>query len=298
MNIKGLGVAMVTPFDKNLNVDYAGLEQITEFLVAGGVDFLVVMGTTGEAATLTDYEKEKALDHVINANQGKIPVVYGIGGNNTAKVVSDLKAFKNADVSGILSVSPSYNKPTQEGIYRHFQAVGEASDLPVILYNVPGRTASNVTAETCLRIAENVEKVQAVKEASGDMKQIEEIIRNRPQNFKVFSGDDGLTGPVMKAGGEGIISVIGNALPRIFSEYVQLCLNGNFIKAQELYGMISPVIPLLFEQGNPAGVKALMALENNCTPHVRLPLVKADSDLVSRLNQALNSIRRPDVAVQ
>ncbi len=290
MNLKGLGVAMVTPFNPDLSIDFTSLARLTEDLIAGGVDFLVVMGTTGESVTLNKQEKQAALDCVLAASMGRTPVVYGMGGNNTAAVCEELRTFDFEGVSAILSVSPSYNKPTQEGIYQHFKALGEASPLPIILYNVPSRTSSNVEAETCLRIARDVKNVQAVKEASGDMTQINQIMSGAPEGFLVFSGDDGLTVPIMKSGGVGIISVIGNALPDLFSTMVHHAENKDYAKAEELDEVIQPLLPLLFKEGNPAGLKALMEIKNGYSDTVRLPLVAASDSLREELKQALKGI--------
>ena len=290
MKIKGLGVAMVTPFNNDLSVDFDSLEKLTESLVVGGVDFLVVMGTTGEAATLTIQEKNEVLSHVINTNAGRIPVVYGIGGNNTWAVCEELKSFDTKGVSAILSASPGYNKPTQEGIFQHFKALGEVSPLPIILYNVPGRTGSNVEAETCIRIANEVPNIVAVKEASGDLNQIEEIIRASPKGFEAFSGDDGLTIPVMRAGGIGVISVIGNGCPDVFSSLVHLCESKDYESASQIFASIEEIIPMLFEQGNPAGIKALMELNEMCTDKVRLPLVSANIELKAKLKASLSTM--------
>jgi len=290
MKVKGLGVAMITPFKHDLSIDFDSLGNLTESLVLGGVDFLVVMGTTGEAATLTVEEKQKVLDHVVKTNAGRVPVVYGIGGNNTAAVCEELRSFNNQGVSSILSASPGYNKPTQEGIFQHFKALGESSPLPIILYNVPGRTASNMESKTCIRIASEVPNIVAIKEASGDLNQIEEIIRNAPEGFDVFSGDDGLTIPVMKAGGVGVISVIGNACPDLLSSLVRLCESKEYESAAGIFNVMEEIIPMLFEQGNPAGIKALMELDERCTDKVRLPLVSANQLLKSRLKASLSAL--------
>ena len=290
MKIKGLGVAMITPFKNDLSIDFDSLGNLTESLVLGGVDFLVVMGTTGEAATLTVEEKQKVLSHVIKTNAGRVPVVYGIGGNNTAAVCEELRNFKTKGVSSILSASPGYNKPTQEGIFQHFKALGESTPLPIILYNVPGRTASNMEAKTSIRIASEVPNIVAIKEASGDLNQIEEIIRNAPEGFDVFSGDDGLTIPVMKAGGIGVISVIGNACPDLFSSLVRFCESKEYESAAVIFNVMEEIIPMLFEQGNPAGIKALMELHDMCTDKVRLPLVSANQLLKSRFKASLDAL--------
>ena len=286
MNLKGLGVAMVTPFKPNGDVNFKDLENLTEDLVQDGADFLVVMGTTGEAATLSSKEKSEVLQTVISVNASRIPVIYGIGGNNTKAVCDELENFNPAGVTAILSASPSYNKPTQEGIFQHYKMLGESSPLPIILYNVPGRTASNVEAKTCLRIANEVSAVEAVKEASGDLNQIRQIIEGAPEGFSVFSGDDALTVPVIKAGGAGIISVVGNALAAPFSELTNGALSGSFNEIKLLETKFQTLIPLLFKEGNPAGIKALMELSQKCSDNVRLPLVSASVNLKEELRKA------------
>ncbi|MFK7757456.1 MAG: 4-hydroxy-tetrahydrodipicolinate synthase [Flavobacteriales bacterium] len=291
MNIQGLGVAMITPLTKEGEIDFQALKEITERQISGGVDFLVVMGTTGESVTLELSEKRKVLDTVLSVNSKRIPIIYGLGGNNTKAVVSELKTFNLEGVSAILSVSPSYNKPTQEGIFQHFKHISEASPVPVMVYNVPGRTASNVTAETCLRIAHELPNVFSVKEASGDLDQIKSIITHAPEGFLIFAGDDGLAIPVIKAGGAGVISVVGNALPKMFSELVTSAMNDEWIKAKELDQLFQPLIPLLFKEGNPAGIKAIMEINGECTSVVRLPLMEASSRLKEELKLQLQSFQ-------
>jgi len=290
MDLKGLGVAMVTPFDVNGEVDYPSLELLTEDLITGGVDFLVVIGTTGEAATLDRSEKSKILETVIKKCQNRVPIVYGIGGNNTKAVCAELESFTVQGVTAILSASPSYNKPTQEGIFRHYQAINNSTPLPVILYNVPGRTASNVEASTCIRIARELPMIKAVKEASGNMEQIKKIISSTPQDFLTFSGDDALTIPVMEAGGVGVISVIGNALPSTFSEMVTKASESIDSEVRTMDENFQEIIPLLFKEGNPAGVKALMQLNHKCTDYVRLPLVSASHGLKLELKAAASKV--------
>ncbi len=282
---RGLGVAMVTPFDKNGKIDVPALKKLTRHLVDGGTDYLVVQGTTGESPTLSEKEKQVVLDVVVSENAGKIPIVFGIGGNNTAKLIESFSTFDLKGVSGILSASPYYNKPSQEGIYQHYKALASATELPVILYNVPGRTSSNILAETTLRLARDVRNVVAVKEASGNLDQVMNIILNKPEGFLVISGDDSITLPIIAAGGDGVISVVGNAFPREFKSVVQCALEGDFTKAREHHYRILPVIAPLFAEGNPAGIKEVlkhMKLMNN---YLRLPLVtvseKLSRDLIS-----------------
>jgi len=290
MNLKGLGVAMVTPFYEDGEVDYSALRVLTEDLISGGVDFLVVMGTTGEAVTLDKNEKAKILETVINECQNRVPIVYGIGGNNTKIVCEELKSFNPEGVYAILSASPGYNKPTQDGIFRHYEALNNCTPLPIILYNVPGRTASNVEASTCIKIANELSNIQAVKEASGDMEQIRRIINETPEEFLVFSGDDALTLSVMKSGGSGIISVIGNALPSAYSEMVKKASIKVDSEVKEMDNNFQEIIPLLFKEGNPAGVKALMEINGKCTDFVRLPLVSVSNKLKSELKIASANI--------
>ncbi len=279
MELKGLGVAMVTPFKVDLSIDFKALEKLTNDLIEGGVDFLVVLGTTGEAPTLSSEEKENVLNKVLEFNSNRVPVVYGMGGNNTAALCEELKKFKTKGVSAFLSASPSYNKPTQEGIYRHYVALGEVSPLPIILYNVPGRTGSNVEADTCIRIANDVDKVVAVKEASGDLDQIIEIINRAPVGFDVYSGDDSVTVPVIEAGGKGVISVLGNALPELCSQIVNTALSESFKEANVLDLEAQRFLPLLFREGNPAGIKCMQNILTDFSDVVRLPLVSASSEL-------------------
>ncbi|MEM7298788.1 MAG: 4-hydroxy-tetrahydrodipicolinate synthase [Bacteroidota bacterium] len=274
----GLGVAMVTPFDTQGKVDEQGLKNLTNYLVDGGVDFLVVQGTTGEAATLTKQEKSRTLEIVQETNNGRLPVVYGIGGNNTALVCEQLKNAPDS-IDGVLSVSPYYNKPTQHGIYEHYKAISNSSDLPIILYNVPGRTSSNVQADTTLKIASDFENIVAVKEASGNLEQVMEIIKGRPDNFTVLSGDDALTLPMMAAGADGVISVVGNAYPSAFSAMVKAMAQGQMVEARINHYALLPIIQAMFAEGNPAGVKEFLSRRGVCDAHVRLPLVGVSKEL-------------------
>lgn len=271
--LKGTGVAIVTPFTADLKVDFAGLSKLVEFLITGGVEYLVVQGTTGESVTLTKSEKRAVLDTVIETAQGRVPIILGHGGNHTAEILESFANFDFGKVDGILSVSPAYNKPTQEGIYRHFEAVSKASPVPIVLYNVPGRTASNMLADTTLSLARDFENIIAIKEASGNLDQIGKIIRGRPEGFLVISGDDGLIVPHMALGGDGIISVIANALPTQFSNLVRAAAAQDYAKARELFYRVDDLIALLFVDGNPAGVKAALNVRGVCGDAVRLPLV-------------------------
>ncbi|UTW62086.1 4-hydroxy-tetrahydrodipicolinate synthase [bacterium SCSIO 12741] len=289
-NFKGLGVAMVTPFTDKGEVDYAGLENLTNYLVEGGVDYLVVQGTTGESATMTLAEKQEVLRVVKQVNQGRKPVVFGHGGNNTASLVEGFSNFDLDGVYAILSASPYYNKPTQEGIYQHYKALSEASPLPIILYNVPGRTASNMSADTTLRLARDFDNIIAVKEASGDLVQIVKILKDKPEDFKVISGDDALVVPHIAAGGDGVISVIGNALPKDFGKMTHAALNGDYAEAQRIQNRVSDLIDQLFVQGNPAGIKAALKMKGVCGEAVRLPLVNISDDLRTAMEKELEGL--------
>ena len=270
---KGTGVAIVTPFKADKSVDYDALERLVEHLVSNGIDYLVVQGTTGESVTLTKEEKKETLAFIQKINNGRIPVVLGIGGNCTATVVETLKTTDLTGVDAILSVSPYYNKPTQEGIYQHYKAIAEASPLPIILYNVPGRTSSNILASTTLRLARDFKNIIAVKEASGNLEQCMEIINNKPEGFLVISGDDALTLPIIASGGDGVISVIANAFPLGFSDMVRAALKADLHTAQKLHYKYFEMIHYLFVEGNPAGVKAALKILNITGDTVRLPLV-------------------------
>lgn len=281
--LRGTGVALVTPFKENGDIDRRGLESLVNFQVENGVDYLVVLGTTGETATLSKDEKDLVKQIVITANAGRLPLVVGIGGNNTKEVVSELKTTDLSPFTAVLSVSPYYNKPTQEGIYRHFEAVSNASSLPVILYNVPPRTGSNMTAETTLRLARDFKNVVAVKEASGDFDQALALLRDKPDDFLIISGEDKLALPLVLAGGSGVISVIGQGLPREFSEMIRLGLKGDSEAAFRLFFRLMESIDLIFEEGNPAGIKCLLALLEIAGPQVRLPLVPASDKLRQKM---------------
>ncbi|MBT5402456.1 MAG: 4-hydroxy-tetrahydrodipicolinate synthase [Crocinitomicaceae bacterium] len=270
---KGLGVALVTPFSENGNIDYAGLQRLIELQLNGGTDYLVVHGTTGESVTLSADEKKASLEFIQEINNGKLPVVIGIGGNNTREVCAQLEAANLSNVDGVLSVSPAYNKPTQNGIYAHFHAVANATDKDIILYNVPGRTGSNVTAETTVRCAEDFANIVAVKEASGNLEQTMQIIKNRPEGFSVLSGDDALALPVIASGGDGLISVIGNAFPGIYAEMIHAAIEGRLADARIHHYQVFDLIHWLFADGNPGGIKEVLKYMNVCHNHVRLPLV-------------------------
>lgn len=269
----GTGVALVTPFKADGSVDHSGLKTVIDHIINGGVEYLVSLGTTGEAATLNSDEKKAVWETTLEHVAGRVPLVAGIGGNNTAEVIQDLKKFDSNGFEAVLSVCPYYNKPTQEGIYQHYKAIAETSDLPIILYNVPGRTGINMAAETTLRLAHDFRNIIAVKEASGNFDQFNKIIKDKPEEFLFISGDDPITLPLIAMGAAGVISVIGNALPGIFSTMVRMCLDGKFIEAQPLHYSLTEITTLFFAEGNPAGVKAALNLLGICGEEVRLPLV-------------------------
>jgi 4-hydroxy-tetrahydrodipicolinate synthase len=287
----GTGVALVTPFKEDFYVDVDALTRIVNYVIEGGVEYLVVLGTTAESATLSKEEKELVKGTITKANNGRVPMVLGIGGNNTAEVVNELKSTNTTNYDAILSVSPYYNKPTQEGIYQHFKAVAQASSKPIILYNVPGRTASNIQPATVVRLAKDFNNIIAIKEAAGDMVQAMQLIKDTPDDFLVISGDDMITLPMVLAGGAGVISVIGEGLPKEFSEMVRLGLQGNVKEAYKLHYKIHESINLIFEEGNPAGIKAIFQELGLCTDVVRLPLVPASGQLKAEIKAFLDRLR-------
>jgi len=282
-------VAIVTPFKNDKSIDFEGIKRLVEHLVTNGVDYLVLQGTTGESVTLTKEEKIAVLNAVIETVDLRIPLVLGLGGNNTQLILDSFDSFDFRNIAGILSVSPYYNKPTQEGIYQHYKAIGEASPVPVVLYNVPGRTGSNITAETTLRLAHDIPGIVAIKEASGDLDQIGKIIKERPESFLVISGDDALTLPIIALGGDGVISVTANAFPKEFSNLVNEALSGNYKRAREIHYELTDIIKLLFTEGNPGGVKAALKILNICEDYLRLPLVNVGSSLYEELKKAISS---------
>lgn len=269
---RGTGVALITPFDVDHNIDYNALEKLVNHCIDGGVDYLVVMGTTGENATLDSSEKLEVLKFVQKVNGGRKPIAYGIGGNNTRALVELIKSTDFDGIDAILSASPYYNKPTQEGIYQHYKALSIASPVPIILYNVPGRTASNVTAETTLRLANDFDNIKAIKEASGDMEQVMQIINERPEGFLVISGEDNLTLPMIACGGDGVISVSGQGFPKVFSKMVNDALDGNNESAREGHYKLFEVTRMLFAEGNPGGIKAALKHQDICEEYMRQPL--------------------------
>ena len=279
----GTGVALVTPFKNDFSVDVEALTRIVNYVIDGGVEYLVVLGTTAESATLSAEEKELVIATIVNANAGRLPLVLGVGGNNTAKVIEELNSRDFSNFDAILSVSPYYNKPTQEGIYQHFKAVADASPIPVILYNVPGRTASNMLPTTVARIANDCKNVIGIKEAAGDIVQAMKLIQITPKGFLVISGDDMITLPMVLAGGVGVISVIGEGFPKDFSEMVRLGLQRKVDEAYQLHYKLAYAIDMIFEQGNPAGIKEVFKSLGLSENTVRLPLVSVNDDLANRL---------------
>lgn len=282
-SLTGTGVALITPFKKDFSVDVEGLKRIVNFQIDNGIDYLVVLGTTAEAATLNKEEKDLVINTVTEANNSRLPIVLGVGSNNTAEVVSELKSRDLSAFTAILSVSPYYNKPTQEGIYQHFKAIAEASPLPIIVYNVPGRTASNVLPATVIRLANDFKNIVGIKEAAGDIAQAMKLIQTKPEGFLVISGDDMITLPMVLAGGAGVISVIAEGFPRQFSDMVRLGLERKVDEAYKLHYLVADAIDMIFEQGNPGGIKEVFKALGLCENTVRLPLVNVNEDLAGRL---------------
>jgi 4-hydroxy-tetrahydrodipicolinate synthase len=287
-SFSGTGVALVTPFNSDLTVDYQGLQKLIKHTLPF-VDYYVVQGTTGESATTTDEEKDKILRFVIEQNQGKLPIVYGIGGNNTNYCLAEIEKANYESVKAILSVSPYYNKPSQEGIFQHYTALADACPVPVILYNVPGRTGSNIEAETCLRLAEH-QNIVGIKDASCNFQQLIQIAKFKPDNFCLISGDDLCTVPLISIGGCGVISVTANAFPDVYKLMVDSALNNDFLRAQQALFKLLEITPLMFEEGNPVGIKELLYQMSVCDPYVRMPLTTASSNLKRRIKQHLSEI--------
>ena len=286
----GTGVALVTPFKKDFSVDTEALIRIVNFQIENGIDYLVVLGTTAENATLSQEEKELVIQTVVAANQKRVPLVLGVGGNNTHKLVEELQTRDLSDFVAVLSVSPYYNKPTQEGIYQHFKAIAEASPVPVILYNVPGRTASNMLPSTVIRLAKDFKNIVAIKEAAGDIVQAMKLIQGKPEGFLVISGDDMVTLPMVLAGGSGVISVIGEGFPRQFSDMVRLGLDRKVDEAYKIHYQLADAIDMIFEQGNPAGIKEVHKTLGLSENTVRLPLVNVNEDLANRISNFVKSL--------
>jgi len=285
----GTGVALVTPFKEDLSIDHEALANIVNYNIDGGTEYLVICGTTGENVTLTKQEKKEVVATISKANNGRVPMVLGIGGNNTIQVIEEIKSTDLSKIDAILSVSPYYSKPTQEGIYQHFKAIAEASPIDIILYNVPGRTSKNIEVETTLRLANNFKNVVAVKEAGNNMAQYLELIKNKPEDFLIISGDDDLALGVTLAGGAGVISVIGQAFPKEFSNMIHLGLKGDAKEAYKLHYKLMDVIGLIFEENNPAGIKAVFEALNLCQDSVRLPLVSASNNLKEKITNLVQA---------
>lgn len=287
---KGTGVALITPFDNNGKVDVSSLKNIVEYQIENSINYLVVLGTTAESATLSKKEKELVKQTIIDANQGRLPLVLGIGSNNTHAVVEEIKSTDLSEFDALLSVSPYYNKPTQNGIYAHFEAVSKASPKPVILYNVPGRTGSNISPQTLVKLANDFKNIIGIKEAAGDILQAYELLDKVPDDFLVISGDDMITLPMVLGGGAGVISVIGEGFPKLFSKMVQLGLEGRSKEAFKLHYKIAPAINMIFEQGNPAGIKSVFKHLGLSNDSLRLPLVNIDADLDTRLEDFIKKL--------
>ena len=291
IDLKGMGIALVTPFKADGSVDYEALVKLVEYQVQNGTDYLVVLGTTAETPTLTETEKAEIKRLVVAQVRRRVPVVLGVGGNCTRAVVDTLRQADLQDVDAILSVVPYYNKPSQEGIFRHYEAIAEATTRPVILYNVPGRTGTNMTAETTLRLARTFRNIVAVKEASGNIKQMNDIIKNKPADFQVISGDDGITYPLIALGAVGVISVIGNAFPREFSRMVRLALEGDYDNARVIHSRFMELFDLLFVDGNPAGVKSMLNMMGFIENRLRLPLVPTRLTTYEKIREILNRLQ-------
>ncbi|HEY6143073.1 MAG TPA: 4-hydroxy-tetrahydrodipicolinate synthase [Flavobacterium sp.] len=288
----GTGVALVTPFRKDLSIDTEALINIVNFSIDGGVEYLVILGTTAENATMTQAEKEFVIQTVVETNNGRLPLVIGVGGNNTAEIVEELKTRDFSNFEAILSVSPYYSKPTQEGVYQHFKAISEASPIPVILYNVPSRTGSNMLPSTVLRLANDFKNIVAIKEANGDMVHAMQLLKDKPKDFLILSGDDMIALPMVLAGGSGVISVIAQGFPKEFSEMIRLGLNRKVDDAFKLHYQFSDCIDMIFEQGNPAGIKQVFQSLGMADNTVRLPLVCADESLANRIDKFVEKINK------
>ena len=288
--LRGTGVALITPFTEDRSVDVAGLERVVNYQIENGIDYLVLLGTTAESVTLTKAEKQLVIDTVVNANAGRLPMVIGIGGNNTQAVIDEIKARDLSKFTAILSVSPMYNKPTQEGVYQHFSAIAKSTDTPIILYNVPGRTASNMLPETVVRLAKDHSNIVAIKEAANDIIQAMRMIDTTPDDFMVISGDDMITLPMVLAGGSGVISVIGQGFPKQFSDMVNFGLNGNAADAYSIHYQLMPIIDYIFAEGNPAGIKAVFKSLGLCGDTLRLPLVGVSDGLRSKISAFVSGI--------
>lgn len=289
--LRGLGIALITPFTPDVEVDYKALVRLVEYQIDNGADFLCILATTGETPCLSKEEKVKIKNLVVEINKGRLPILMGCGGNNTKAVIEEIQTTDWSGISGILSVCPYYNKPSQEGLYQHFKAIANASPLPVVLYNVPGRTGVNMTSETTVRLANDCENIVAVKEASGNLEQVDEIIKNKPDGFDVISGDDALTFSMVASGAAGVISVIGNALPKEFSRMIRLEFKGEYEAARNIHHKFTELYKLLFVDGNPAGVKALLHEMGFIDNVLRLPLVPTRITTVQKMSEILKTLK-------
>ncbi len=279
----GTGVALITPFRKQETIDFSKLEELIDYVISSGVDYIVALGTTSEAATMTESERTALLQFIVDSVGGRLPIMLGMGGNNT-RAVTDAIAQTNFDgISAILSVTPYYNKPQQRGLVDHFKSIADCSPVPVVLYNVPGRTSCNMTADTTLQLANECPNIIGIKEASGNLAQVMDIIRRKPSSFKVISGDDALTYPMVSLGASGVISVIANARPKEMSDMVHFALKGDYKKALPLHYKLLPLMNAIFEEGNPAGIKALLEIEGHINNQLRLPLNKVSKTLYNKL---------------
>jgi 4-hydroxy-tetrahydrodipicolinate synthase len=288
--LKGTGVALVTPFHKDGSINFKGFRKLIDHVINGKVDYVVPMGTTGESVTLNKDEKTAVLDFVVETVNKRVPVVAGVGGNNTSDVLKCMSEYDFSGIDAILSVTPYYNKPSQKGLYQHYKMIANEAPVPVILYNVPGRTGCNMIAETTLNLAVDFDNIIGVKEASGNIEQIMDVIKNKPDGFLVISGDDMITLPLMASGADGVISVVANAFPREFSEMVRLCNRGQYDKARELHYTLSELIPLLFTEGSPPGIKAILGMMGVCDDFMRLPLVNVSKGHYNKLAAACEAI--------
>ena len=288
---KGLGIALITPFLEDGSVDYKSLIRLVEYQLNNGADFFCILATTGETPTLTAEDKQKIKDLIVYLVGGRVPILMGCGGNNTAAIVHELQTGDFRGVDGILSVCPYYNKPSQEGLYQHFKTIAAATKLPVVLYNVPGRTGVNMTAATTVRLAHDCPNIVAIKEASGNLEQVDEIIKNKPRNFDVISGDDALTFPMVSCGAVGVISVIGNALPREFSKMIRLQMKGEYDGARKIHHRFIDLFSLLFVDGNPAGVKCMLSEMGYIENRLRLPLVPTRISTLQRMSEIMKELK-------
>ena len=277
--ISGTGVALITPFNEDKTIDYSSLDKLLNKVIEGGIDFLVVLGTTGEATSINETEKKELINFIVKLNNKRLPLVLGIGGNNTNKLIKEINNTDLADFDAILSVTPYYNKPSQKGLYHHYAEISKSCPIPIILYNVPSRTGINMSPETTIQLANDFKNIISIKEASGDINQIKYILKNKPKNFDVLSGDDGLTLEIIQNGGAGVISVIGQSNPEEFSSLVKFALNGKLSDAKILHDKLYGLYHYLYSEGNPSGVKAFLSLQGVCKNYLRLPLVPISSEL-------------------